>query len=42
MNKNLRQTLRDCVKKVKAKGYAYNPWAVCRAAFNKSGKKKKR
>jgi len=34
--------LERCVKKVKAAGYAYNPWAVCKAAFNKAKRKRKR
>ena len=34
--------LHDCVTKVKAKGGAVNPWAVCNAALNKAKAKKKR
>jgi len=33
--------LERCVRKVKAKGSAFNPWAVCKAALNKIKKKKK-
>jgi hypothetical protein len=41
MNQNLRQKFRRCVQKVKAKGYAYNPWAVCMAALKKIKKKRR-
>jgi len=33
--------LHRCVKKVKAKGGATNPWAVCQASMKKAAKKKK-
>ncbi len=31
-----------CVKAVKAKGTAMNPWAVCKAVLGKTKKKEKR
>ncbi len=34
--------LERCVKAVKAKGSAMNPWAVCKAALNKVKRKKKK
>lgn len=34
--------LERCVRKVKRKGGAKNPWAVCKAAVGKKKTKKKR
>ncbi len=34
--------LERCVKAVKAKGSAYNPWAVCKAVLGRKKKSRKK